>query len=78
MMGLTCVSTKCAGSTDVIRDHENGLLVDVGSEDQMYEALKWLVENKEACANMGKQAAVDAEKFRKDYILEQWDRVLGA
>lgn len=78
MMGLTCVSTKCAGSTDVIRDHENGLLVDVGSEDQMYEALKWLVENKESCKKMGMQAAVDADKFRKDYILEQWDRVLGA
>jgi glycosyltransferase involved in cell wall biosynthesis len=78
MMGLTCVSTKCAGSTDVIRNQENGMLVDVGSEDQMYEALKWLVENPEKCAEYGRQAASDAQAFRKETILAKWDEILEA
>ena len=76
MMGLTCVSTKCAGSTDVIRDHENGLLVDVGNENQMYDALKWLAEHRQECKQYGKTAALDAEMFKKDKILDKWDKIL--
>ena len=76
MMGLTCVSTKCAGSTDVIRNGENGLLVDVNNESQMYDALKYLIENREVASKMGMQAADDAKAFKKDVILRQWENIL--
>ena len=36
-MGIACISTDCEGSTDVIRDGENGLLVRRGDEKGLTE-----------------------------------------
>ena len=76
MMGLPCISTRCEGSTDIIRSGENGILVDIGDEKQMSNALKRLAESAELRDRLGSGALQTAERFRSDVVLQQWEQLL--
>ncbi|HOP11168.1 MAG TPA: glycosyltransferase family 4 protein [Oscillospiraceae bacterium] len=78
-MGLPVISTDCAGSDEVIRDGENGLLVPVGDTDAMAVSIEKLLGNDELCAIMGAQAKKDVKKFDAGYILRRWcDLLIGS
>ena len=72
MMGMACISTACEGSVDVIRDGENGLLTEVGNEEQLLQAMLRLAENAELREQFGKAAGKTAERFRRDVVVRQW------
>ena len=72
MMGMACISTACEGSVDVIRDGENGLLTEVGNEEQLLQAMLRLAENAELREQIGKAAGKTAERFRRDVVVRQW------
>lgn len=76
MMGIACISTKCEGSTDVIRDGKNGLLVDIGDQNGLTEAMCVLAENPELRIQMEQTAKADAKSFHTDVVIEQWKKVL--
>ena len=76
MMGLPCISTRCEGSSDVIRSGENGLLVDVGSEEQMTAAMIRLADCPALREQLGAAAKKTAEQFKKELILEQWEALI--
>ena len=72
MMGLPCISTACEGSTDVIQNGVNGLLTEVGSEEQLLKAMLLYAEDPEfrkAAAIRGKQTA---GSFRREVVMTQW------
>ena len=78
-MGLPAISTDCAGSDEVIRNGENGLLVPVGDTSAMEAAIKKLLVDDDLCAVLGAQAVRDVEKFDAEYILRQWcDLLIGS
>lgn len=74
-MGISCISTRCEGSTDVIRDGENGLLIDIGDEDALTKSLNRLADDPEFRKNLEKQAMKDSVAFDKNIVIEQWEEV---
>ncbi len=75
-MGLACISTRCEGSTDVIRDGENGLLVDIGDGDGLTEKMRLLAGDPELRMRLEKQVLKDSEAFDKDRVIRDWEKVL--
>ncbi len=80
---LACVSFNCeAGPSDLIRDGENGFLVDVGNVDALVEKVTSLIENE----NLRNSITRNASSAKKDYALTEianryllfFDRVIAA
>lgn len=72
MMGLPCISTNCAGSDEVIRHGENGLLIPVGDENALLEAMEKIICDPELAQKLGRTAKADSAKFEVDKVIEQW------
>ena len=71
-MGLPVVSTKVSGAVDVIRDGENGLLVDCGSEKGLTDAMRRMLRDealREGCARKAAELAGELEIGR---ITDEW------
>ncbi len=73
MMGLPCISTRCAGSNEAIRDGVNGLLVPVRSGEKLAEAMERLLEDRELAGRLGAAAALLSEPYCCETVLRQWD-----
>ena len=77
MMGMPCISTRCPGSADVIQNGENGILTDVGSEEQLSSAMALLADNAGLRESLGRAARITAENFRQEIITRQWADLIG-
>ena len=75
-MGFPCVSTDCEGSTDVIENGVNGLLVPRGDEDAMFKAMLTLAEQEEYREQLGKQAKKTLERFKEEKVAEEWAEMI--
>ena len=76
IMGIPCISTDCAGSSEVIEDGVNGLLVPVGSEDKLFQAIISLITNKDLADRISEKSLLSASKFDFNTIIKQWEAVL--
>lgn len=78
-MGIPCVSTDCpcGGPDYLIRDGENGLLVPVGNEDKLAEAMERLLADRVLAAQLGRSAVKISEILDPDVIHEQWENYIG-
>lgn len=57
--GLPCIATNCeTGPSDLIQDNCNGLLIDVGNEQQLVNAIQIMIKSPENAAVMGKRAKI--------------------
>ena len=72
MMGLPCISTRCTGAKEVIRDGENGLLVEIGDEDGLVKALNRMIDDPALARRCAKNAVETAEDFRVENVIGQW------
>lgn len=72
LLGVPCISSDCAGSSEVIKDHENGLLYSVGNEFELETKLEELLLNKPLQLKLSK----NAQRLSKDYginnIIFKW------
>lgn len=73
-LGLPVISTDArpGGPRSLITNKFNGLLVSNNSQEEFYEAMKYIIENPLEAEKMGKQAKKYAEKFKDDRISELW------
>lgn len=66
--GLACITTPVGGIPGVIRDHENGLLIEPGSIEALSAALVKIAADPELRHRMGAQARVTIqERFAWDF-----------
>lgn len=72
MMGLPCVATSCAGCDEVIRSGENGLLIPVGDQRALENALERLIADPAFAVRLGETAKADAAGFAVDQVIEKW------
>ncbi len=72
-MGIACVSTRCEGSVNVIRDGVNGLLADVGDEQGFAEAMRTLARDPGLRLRLERQAMEDLKAYDKDLVLPEWE-----
>lgn len=72
MMGLPCISTDCAGSDEVIENMFNGLLVPVGDEDALLDAMSKVADDKELRKKLSRNAKWTSTRFHTDTVINQW------
>jgi len=71
--GLPCVSFDCPyGPREIIRDGEDGFLVEDGNIDELAQKLKQLMSNKELRKTMGAKAAMNITRYKPETIMAQW------
>lgn len=77
-IGIPCVATDCSpgGAAFLIKDKENGLLVERGNAQAVYEGMKYMIEHPEEADKMGHRA-LEIEKLLDSNIIEkQWEDYL--
>lgn len=71
--GLPVVSFACkCGPRDIIKDGENGFLVEEGNVGELAAKMKLLMTNNGLLVQMGKQARVNARRYDENKIMTRW------
>lgn len=76
MIGIPCISTDCSGSNEVITHKRNGMLVPIGSEEKLFEAIEQLIIDKELAFKIGKEAEFSSKAFKSANVVKQWDTII--
>lgn len=71
-IGLPCITTDCAGSDELIEDKKNGLLVKVGDENAMLNAMLYMTENRDKAEEMGRAAKEYSSVFATENVIGKW------
>ncbi len=73
-IGLPCISTDCpcGGPRMLITSKENGILVSVKSSAEILDAMKFMAENPDKAASMGKKAQKLREEANVSAITQKW------
>ena len=75
-LGLPCICTKVSGAIDLIKDGENGLLVDIGDVDGLVERMDFIADNTGKAKEIGINASQLYKLLNKDRICKKWLDVL--
>ena len=71
--GLPVVSFACpCGPKDIVRDGEDGLLVESGNIEKLAEAMTKMIREDNLRTLMAQSAMVNVERFRIERIAQQW------
>jgi glycosyltransferase involved in cell wall biosynthesis len=54
--GMPCISSKVSGSTDLIKNMENGILFEIGDSNELARDLIFLLQNKKIAQRLGEKA----------------------
>lgn len=75
-MGMPVISTDCpsGGPRELIRDGENGLLVQVNDMEAMTNAMKHIIKNRSEV--LGKSAYLTGKELTNPNVFEEWRQVL--
>lgn len=73
-MGMPCIATDCPSGAprELIHDGENGILIPVGDEQAMEDAINRLIENPALRRSMGLKAREIRSIASTDVIVRQW------
>lgn len=73
MMGLPCISTNCSGSDEVICDGIDGLLVNVGNEKELTDAILRYIEKPYEREIIAKKGMLKANKeYNYERVISKW------
>ena len=73
-MGLPVVSYACpCGPRDIIRDGQDGFLVEPGDMETFAARLRQLIEDEELRRRMGQAAKINSQRFSLDNVMKQWE-----
>lgn len=76
--GVPAVSFACpCGPKDIIRNGEDGLLVENGNIEQLAEKIGYLIENEDIRKEMGKKARINVKRFETEIIMKQWTQLFN-
>lgn len=71
--GMPCVSFDCPhGPSDIIRNNEDGILVENGNIKKLAESIIYLIENESERTRMGKQAIMSSQRYCTQKIMQKW------
>ena len=75
VLGIPVVSTKCSGPIEILRNGENGLLVE-NSEEGLYKGLKEIINSNELYINYKNRAVKEGTKFGVDNFIKSLEEIL--
>ena len=71
--GVPAVSFACpCGPSDIIRDYEDGILVEEGNIQQFAESLCYMIEHNEERKIFGHKARISSQRFGQESIMKKW------
>lgn len=71
--GVPAVSFDCpSGPRDIIRNGEDGFLVENGNIEKLAEKICYLIEHDDLRKDMGKKAKKNIERLKIEYVARQW------
>jgi glycosyltransferase involved in cell wall biosynthesis len=73
--GVPVVACRIGGNDELIRDGENGFLVEPGNDEELAERVETLVNQRELRKSFGAVARNDAQNFSSEKICEQYERL---
>lgn len=74
--GVPCVSFDCPhGPADIIRNNEDGFLIEDGNIEHFANALVKLIKNKELRLQMGMQAKKNMKRYAPEKVIPVWDKL---
>lgn len=72
--GLPCLAFDCdTGPRHIIKNNEDGLLVEKENPEKLAEAISSLINNEEKRKKMGEKAAVNIQRFSPDEVYKLWE-----
>lgn len=75
-VGVPCVSFACVGPREIIRDKENGILVEEGDVEGLSAGIIELIENEFVRKQYGQNAKTDVQEYSLNRIGGKWERFL--
>jgi len=73
--GLPIVATRVGGIPSLIRDGENGLLVTADDPEELAEAIKKLLMNRDLAERLGRNARKTAEEYRVERVVKLYEEL---
>ena len=71
--GLPCVSFDCPyGPRNIIKDGEDGFLIDYLNTQALADGICKLIEDKELRKSMGRKGRENVLRFSRDVVMQQW------
>lgn len=72
--GLPCISTDCpSGPSEIIKNSENGYLIEVNNRMQLEDQLTKLMNNPRLCKEFSDKALLSTDKFKIQEIYKHWE-----
>ncbi|MCX8075007.1 MAG: glycosyltransferase family 4 protein [Clostridia bacterium] len=74
--GIPCISFDVdVGPREIIKDGENGFLVEYLNKEDMENKIKLLMNDERLRHDFGEKSRVQVEKFYSDKIVKQWENI---
>jgi len=74
--GIPCVSFNCPyGPSDIIKNNEDGLLVENGNIEQLAKKIDYLIEHPDIRERMGSKARNNMQRYLPENIMPQWEKL---
>lgn len=76
-LGLPCISTDCSpgGARALIKDGENGLLVNCGDVASLVNGIEKMIDNREFAVHCGDKARAIATELNVNDICDKWQEI---
>ncbi|MBQ0036866.1 MAG: glycosyltransferase [Firmicutes bacterium] len=75
-IGLPVISTKISAASDLIEDDKNGILVCIGNEEQLVNAMLKIINNNDYGKMLAENATKIYEKLSADVITDKWIEII--
>lgn len=77
-MGIPCISTDCpsGGPAKIIKNYENGILVNVNDQSSLISSMKYLVDNQDKAKSFGKKAKMIKDSYTINNITLEWKKTI--
>ena len=74
--GVPCVAFDCKfGPADIIKDGEDGFLVELMNYEQFVERIDKLINDEELRCLMGLNARKNIQRYNLDYVMSKWENL---
>jgi glycosyltransferase involved in cell wall biosynthesis len=76
--GVPCIAFDCpSGPRDIIRNGDDGFLIDLNNKRQYFECLLNLMQDEQMRKKMGVHASINIRRFKENIVREEWRKLLN-
>lgn len=75
-VGTPIITTKVSGTGELIRDGENGLLVDIGDTEGLARAFEKLLADEQLRHRLAAEAKKSTPKFKTETVIKKWEELI--